>query len=97
MTVEQAGEENVFEVQVYLGELDPAAVQVELYADSPDGAGPVIEKMAHVRPLVGTVGGHVYRATVAATRPASDYTARIVPCFPDVTVPLETPQILWQR
>ena len=97
VSVEQAGDENVFEVQVYLGELDPAAVQVELYADPPDGDWPVIEKMAHVRPLVGTVGGHVYRAAVAATRPASEYTPRIVPSFPDVAVPLEAPQILWQR
>jgi glycogen phosphorylase len=97
VTVEKGGEENIFEVQVYLGELDPSAVQVELYADPPDGDRPIVEKMTHARPLVGIVGGHVYRAAIAATRPASDYTPRIVPSFPDVSVPLETPQILWQH
>ena len=97
LTVEKSGEQNLFEVQVYLGELDPAAVQVELYADPLDGDRPVVEKMTHSRPLVGTVGGHVFRAAVAATRPASDYTPRIIPSFPDVSVPLEMPQILWQR
>ncbi|MFZ1932619.1 MAG: alpha-glucan family phosphorylase [Thermoguttaceae bacterium] len=97
LTVEQAGEQNVFEVQVYLDDLDPAAVQVELYADPLDGDRPVVEKMTHARPLVGTVGGHVYRAAVAANRPASDYTPRIVPHFADVSIPLEACPILWQH
>jgi glycogen phosphorylase len=96
-TFESSGQQHTFEVQVYLDELDPAAVQVELYAEGLNGDNAVTEKMTHVRPLVGTVGGHVYRATIAATRPASDYTPRIVPSFPDVSVPLEAPQILWQR
>ncbi len=97
LTVEKTGEQNVFEVQVYLDELDPGAVQVELYADPLDGDRPVVEKMAHARPLVGTIGGHVYRAAVAANRPASDYTPRIVPAFADVAIPLEASPILWQH
>jgi glycogen phosphorylase len=45
---------------------------------------------------VGT-GGYVYGAPVPATRPASDYTARVIPHCAGVAVPLEAAQILWQR
>jgi starch phosphorylase len=38
-----------------------------------------------------------YSAQMSATRPASDYTARIVPHHPNASVPLEARQILWQR
>ena len=34
---------------------------------------------------------------VAATRPASDFTPRLVPYFPGVAVPLEIPLILWHH
>ncbi|MEN6451226.1 MAG: alpha-glucan family phosphorylase [Thermoguttaceae bacterium] len=97
VTVENAGGENAFDVQVYLDDLDPDAVRVELYADRINGDRPEIHAMSHVRPLVGTVGGHLYHAAVPATRPESDYTVRILPHFAGVSVPLEASEILWQR
>ena len=39
----------------------------------------------------------VYVASVPAQRDAADYTARVVPRFHGVHVPLEEPAILWQR
>jgi hypothetical protein len=42
-------------------------------------------------------GLYVYRAMAPATRPAGDYTARVIPHRPGVAVPLESGQILWQR
>ena len=95
--VETAGKQHVFEVQVYLDELDPNAVRVELYADGINGDGPVRQEMKRVRQLVGAPGGYAYSARVAATRPATDYTARVIPCYAGVAVPLEAAQILWQR
>ncbi len=97
VTVKNTGKQNVFEVQVYLNEIDPGAVRVELYADARDGDRPVTHEMALVRPLVGTVGGRLYRAAVPAARPTGDYTVRVVPNFPDLFVPLEASPILWQR
>jgi glycogen phosphorylase len=47
--------------------------------------------------LVGAENGYVYKTQVPATRPAGDFTARIVPHLPGVAIPLEAPQILWQR
>ncbi len=38
--VETRGEQHVFEVQVYLDDLDPKAVRVELYADGVNGGAP---------------------------------------------------------
>jgi starch phosphorylase len=86
-----------FEAQVYLGELDPQAVRVELFADGVDGGDPFLEEMRLVRPLVGGSGGYAYAAAVPAGRPATDYTARVIPSFAGLAVPLEASGILWQR
>jgi len=90
-------EQHVFEVQVYLGDLDPKAVLVELYAEGIPGRAPVRQTMKPVRELVGTSGGYIYGAAVSAARPSDDYTARVIPRCDDVSVPLESAQILWQR
>ena len=92
--VETAGEQHIFEAQVYLDDLAPEAVRVELYAN---GAAPERVEMKRVRQLVGATNGYAYRAEVPATRPASDYTARLIPYRDGVVIPLEAAQILWQR
>ncbi len=89
--------QHVFHLPVYLGELAPEAVTVELYADASNGGGPVREEMRCDHHLVGAFHGYVYTAQVPASRPAMDYTARVVPHHPDATVPLEAAHILWQR
>jgi starch phosphorylase len=95
--VETNGEQHVFEAQVYLEDLEPSAVRVELYADGINGETPVRQEMKRVRQLVGAPSGYLYSATVPATRPALDYTARVIPHHDGVAVPLEAAQILWQR
>jgi starch phosphorylase len=95
--VETDGEQYVFEVQVYLHQLDPGAVRVELYADAVNGDGPLRQEMERVRPLAGAAGGYAYGARVPATRPAAAYTARVIPHYSGVAVPLEAARILWQR
>ena len=97
MKVETNGEQHVFEVEVYLNDLDPNAARVELYADGVNGGGPVRQEMERVRQLAAASGGYAYRAWVPATRPATDYTARLIPHYTGVAVPLETARILWQR
>jgi len=95
--IQTAGEQHLFEVQVYLAGLDPDAVRVELFADAANNGEAVRQVMKFVRPLTGTTGGYLYGAEVRATRPASDYTPRLIPGYPGVAVPLEADQILWQR
>jgi starch phosphorylase len=97
VTVETDADQYVFEVQVYLNDLDPNAARVELYADGVNGGGLVRQEMERVRQLAGSSIGYAYRARVPATRPATDYTARVMPHYPGVAVPLEAARILWQR
>jgi starch phosphorylase len=82
---------------VYLNDLDPKAVRVELYADGVMGNAPVRQEMTRVRQLADVPGGYVYNAAVSAARPPVDYTARIIPHCSGVAVPLEVAPILWQR
>ncbi len=97
VTVQTEGSQHVFEVQVHLNHLDPKAVRVELYADGIEGGDPVRHEMTPVRQLAGVAGGYAYRLAVPAVRPASDYTARVVPQHEGVAVPQEAPWTLWQR
>jgi starch phosphorylase len=95
--VKTRDEQHVFEVQVYLNDLDPKAVRVELYADGVMGSAPVRQEMRRVRQPARASGGYVYSAAVSAARPPSDYTARVIPHCDSVAVPLENARILWQR
>jgi starch phosphorylase len=95
--VETKDKQHVFDVQVYLHELDANAVQVEVYADGVDGGSPVRQEMRRVRQLVGASGGYGYSATVSAARPPADYTVRVIPHCDGVAIPLEDARILWQR
>jgi len=88
---------HTFKVEVYLNDLDPNAVRVELYADGVSGGGPVRQEMKRGEQPAGAAGGYVYSAAVPADRPATDYTARVIPHCSGVAVPLEANSILWQR
>jgi starch phosphorylase len=94
---ESAAQRHVFEAQVYLDDLDPEAVRVELYAEGIDGAAAERVAMARVRQLVGATNGYAYRAELHTARPAADYTARLIPRRAGAAVPLEEAHILWQR
>ncbi len=91
------GKQHAFEVQVFLNGLDPQAVQVELYADEANGGTPMRQEMTPIRPASDASDATVYGAAVSADRPSTDYTARVVPYFDGVAVPLEHQRILWQR
>jgi starch phosphorylase len=95
--VETFGEQHVFEIQVFLADIDPKAVHVELYADGINDGVSVTQEMKLLHPLNGTTGGYVYNASVSSSRPPIDYTARLIPHFDGVAVPLEEERILWQR
>ncbi len=97
VNVETVGEQHIFEVQVYLDDLDPTAVRIELYADGVDGHAAEQVDMACVRRLVGATNGYAYRAAVSEARPTRDYTVRLIPYRKGVSVPLEETHILWQR
>jgi len=95
--VETRNGQHLFDSQVYLNDLDPGAVRVELYANRGLGSSPARQGMKCVRELAGNAGLYLYSGFVSGDRPATDYTARIIPYCNGVSVPLEDDRILWQR
>nr|WP_298140048.1 alpha-glucan family phosphorylase [uncultured Pseudomonas sp.] len=95
--LESDGVRHLFEVQAYLDDLEPTMVAVELYADGVNGGGPERVAMTRVRQLLGAANGYAFRASVPATRPATDYTVRLIAHCDERMVPLEDAHILWQR
>ncbi len=95
--VDRDGDQHRFEVVLYLNGLGPDTVRVELYADGVNGDGPIRQEMECVGQVAGEPGGYVYRASVSATRPVNDYTARVTPRYAGIAAPLEDGRILWQR
>jgi len=93
--VSEAGQHS-FEVEVYLGSLDPNSVRVELYADGRNGGESERLEMRRSQPLTES-NGYIFSAQVPVTRPSTDYTARVISQHEGVSVPLEAAQILWQR
>jgi starch phosphorylase len=97
LKVETRDGQHIIEVQVGLNGLEPKAVRVELYADGSKDGPCVRLEMTRLGPLAEGSGGYVYSATVPATRPSADYTARVMPRCDGVAIPLEDSRILWQR
>jgi starch phosphorylase len=95
--VETTAETHAFAVDVFLGDLEPGSVRVELFANRADGGEPLREEMKRTDAHIASPGGWIYHATVSAARPASDYTARVIPWLAGAAVPLESDRILWQR
>jgi len=94
-TVEQKEGQLLFQAQVYLNDLDPDSVRVELYAEGLDGNTPFRHPMNRGDRLVGSANGFMYTARIAANRTAADYTPRLIPQHSRALVPMEAPFILW--
>ncbi|MCM2370320.1 alpha-glucan family phosphorylase [Aporhodopirellula aestuarii] len=98
--VETREDQHSFETDVYLDGLDPHYVSVELYAEASDDEPSIQLPMSQKDIPSDLSPGEnwaTYFASVAATRPASDFTPRIVPKQDKVAVPLELDLIRWQR
>jgi starch phosphorylase len=89
--------QHTVEVNVFLNDIDQNAVRVELYADRINDSGPIRQEMKCIRHAEGKAGGYIYETRLSAARPVTDYTARVIPYYESVSVPLEAAQILWQR
>ena len=96
-TVEQQGKEYLFHVQVFLDDLSPDAVEVELYADGKKDEAPNTYAMNRGERAVEAKGAFTYSASVQANRPVADFTPRLVPRHVGACVPLEAAFILWHE
>jgi starch phosphorylase len=86
-----------FRVQVYMDDLDPEMVEVELYAEPLNGTDGPRPRLTRGEPLIGAVKGWIYTCQLKADRPAHNYTVRMIPRHKEAMIPLEAPHILWQR
>jgi glycogen phosphorylase len=86
-----------FQVQVWLGDLSSCDLSVELYADSRGEQDAEIVTMTAGDPPSDAKAPVTYHVDFPAARAPGDYTARVVPHHPNVAVPLEAGEILWQR
>ncbi len=91
--VETIEDKHQFHVQVYLPDIDPDGGQGELVTGGVNGTG--LSKRAMRREEgAGSSGPCLYKTSVPASRPASNYTPRVIPRFSGAALPLETPLIL---
>lgn len=86
-----------FKIHVYLNDLTPNMIKVELYANNLGNTPIEYNEMTCLGQLPENPRTYIYRASVPALYPASFYTPRIIPHFPGVAVPLEANEILWQK
>lgn len=95
--VREIADRYVISAQVYLGEISPEAVAVELYADAVKEAAAVRCSMRRGEAITGAINGWMYEASIKNDRPADHYTPRIIPGQADALCPLEAREILWLR
>ena len=96
VTTQNEGTQYAFQVQIFLGGLDPHVVEVELYAE-PQADGKIFRQKMEPQQHPDSNGYAVYSSKVPATRPVTDYTARVIPSELQAAIPLEASQILWQK
>lgn len=89
--IETKDNQHHFEVQVYLNGLNPSIVKVELFID------PSLGKSQEMTFIQKRGDYYLYQATVSSNTDKSFYTPRAIPHFIEADVPLEAPQITWQR
>ena len=80
LQIETRDGQHHFRVEVIFGGVDPQAVQVELFAAGPEDRA-WRQPMARGDKLPDREGGYLFTAQVPATRPASDFTPRLIPYF----------------
>lgn len=95
--IDTRGNQYLFEVSLYVDDLDPNMIKVELYADELNGNTSVKVEMKRIREMTGSANIYVYQASVPTSRPSNHYTPRAIPDFPEASIPLEINKILWQR
>jgi glycogen phosphorylase len=86
-----------FSVPVFMGEIAPESVQVQLFADVNGDKPAEVIVLYQEQPIPGALNGYIYAGEVAALRSGNDYTVRVVPYRRGIQIPAELPLIRWQH
>jgi starch phosphorylase len=84
-------------VPVYLGELTPNAVRVEMFADQTPEHAPEVIMLHQENAIPGSTNGYIFAGAIPPSRKMEDYTVRVVPYHPYAFLPAELPLITWQK
>jgi len=84
-------------VPVYLGEVSPASVRVELFADAAINMASEVLMLHQEQAIAGSTNGYIYAGAITTSRPIEDFTVRVVPYHPNAILPAELPLISWQH
>jgi starch phosphorylase len=84
-------------VPVYLGELTPNAVRVEMFADQTPEHAPEVIMLHQENAIPGSTNGYIFAGAIPPSRKMEDYTVRVVPYHPNAFLPAELPLITWQK
>jgi len=84
-------------VPVFLGEISPSSVQVQLFADVHDDTPAEAVVLHQEQSIPGAMNGYIYAGEVEALKPVDDYTVRVIPHREGVQVPAELALVAWQR
>jgi starch phosphorylase len=97
VTSQERDGEWALSVEVFFGDVPPADLTVELYAEAlaAGRSPPVRIPLDAAHPIPGTTHGYVYTASAPADRPAGDYTPRVLPRSTAAALPLELPLVTW--
>lgn len=85
-----------FKAHVYLGELKPGSVSVEIYADKLQDHDYIHHKMDLKDKISGSISGYIYSGSLETTRPPDHFTIRIIPFHEQARIPFEENHITWQ-
>jgi hypothetical protein len=97
LKVQCSNQKHEFVAEVYLNQVLSDSVSVELYAEPHRSGAAVRIPMARGAKMTGSVDGFVYTERAPPSRPAPDYTVRVVPSKSGVLVPREVNSIVWQK
>jgi starch phosphorylase len=97
VTVETKASQHQFHIEILPGALHLDEFRVELYACPTQQSGSKPEIIPACKSSVEPSGTIIYYVCASTHRPATDYTARLVPSHNGALVPLEADQVLWQR
>ena len=97
LDVHQDGDNWIFRIQAYLGDIEPEMVRGELIADPLKGTEIVRIPVKLGDAIPGTFNGYCFNGVVPANRPSEDFTFRLIGYHVDARIPIEASFILWQR
>lgn len=84
-----------YRLQVYLGDLSPEDVKVQLYASNSDGSSECAT-LEVAQTIPGAINGYVYSIKIKTKRLHTDFTPRIIPWHPQAYLPQEFNYIVWR-